>query len=88
MKCVHIHIYGRVQHKGFRFVAMQKAYQGGIRGHIQNKKDGSLYIEAEGEDEQLQVFIEWCKKGPMGAVVEEVTTEEGEIKNFTSFDIK
>ena len=88
MKCVHIHIYGRVQHKGFRFVAMQKAYQGGIRGHIQNKKDGSLYIEAEGEDEQLKVFIEWCKKGPMGAVVEEVTTEEGEIKNFTSFDIK
>jgi acylphosphatase len=88
MKCIHIRIYGRVQHKGFRFIAMQKAYQDGIRGFIQNKKDGSLYLEAEGEDEKLNVFLEWCKKGPMGAIVDEVTVEEGEMKNFTSFDIK
>ena len=88
MKCVHIHIYGRVQHKGFRFLAMQKAYQYGVMGYIQNRKDSSLYIEAEGEEEQLNEFLEWCKKGPMGSTVEEVTTDEGEIKNFTSFDIK
>jgi acylphosphatase len=88
MKCVHIHVYGRVQHTGFRFFAMQMAYQHGIRGYIQNKKDGSLYIEAEGEEEQLNGFLEWCKKGPMGSKVEEVTTDEGEIKNYTSFDIK
>jgi acylphosphatase len=67
---------------------MQKAYEFGIRGYIQNRKEGSLYIEAEGEEEQLDKFIEWCKKGPMGSKVEEVTTEEGEIRNFTSFDIK
>jgi acylphosphatase len=88
MKCLQIHIYGRVQHKGFRFVAMQKAYQTGIRGYIQNKKDGSLYVEAEGEEVQLKGFLEWCKKGPMGAVVDEVTSEEGEIKNYSAFDIK
>jgi acylphosphatase len=88
MKCVQIHIYGRVQHKGFRFLAMQKAYQYGIRGYIQNRKDGSLYIEAEGEEEQLNEFMEWCKKGPMGSTVEEVKAEDGEIKNYKSFDIK
>jgi acylphosphatase len=88
MKCAYIHIYGQVQHKGFRFVAMQVAYQRGIRGFIQNKRDGSLYIEAEGEEEQLNGFLEWCKKGPMGAKVENVTIEEGEFKNYTSFDIK
>jgi acylphosphatase len=88
MKCIHIHIYGNVQHKGFRFVAMEKAYQHGIRGYIQNKKDGSLFIEAEGEEEQMNGFLEWCKKGPMGSIVEEITTEEGEIRNYKSFDIK
>jgi acylphosphatase len=88
MKCIHIHIFGRVQHVGFRFIAMQIAYQRGIRGFIQNKKDGSLYIEAEGEEEQLKAFLEWCKKGPMGSKVKEVTTVEGEIMNFSSFDIR
>jgi acylphosphatase len=88
MKCIHIHIFGRVQHVGFRFVSMQMAYQRGIRGFVQNRRDGSLYIEAEGDEEQLKGFLEWCKKGPMGSTVDEVTTEEGEIRNFTSFDIK
>jgi acylphosphatase len=88
MKCICISIDGEVQHKGFRFFAMQIAYQHGIRGYIHNKKDGSLYIEAEGEEEQLNGFLEWCKKGPMGAKVKNMTTEEGEIKNYTSFDIK
>jgi len=88
MKCIYISIDGQVQHKGFRFFAMQVAYQRGIRGYIHNRKDGSIYIEAEGEEEQLNGFLEWCKKGPMGAKVKNITTEEGEIKNYTSFDIK
>ena len=88
MKCVHIRIYGQVQHKGFRFMAMQIAYQRGIRGFIQNKKDSSLYIVAEGEEDQLDGFITWCKKGPNWAKVESSIVEDGEIENFTSFDIK
>ena len=88
MKSVYINIFGQVHHKGFRFYAMQTAYRFGIKGFAHNKKDGSLYIEAEGEEENLTEFIEWCKKGPIGAKVENVTTEEGEIKNYTSFDIK
>ena len=88
MKCVHIRIYGQVQHKGFRFMTMQIAYQRGIRGFIQNKKDSSLYIVAEGEEDQLDGFITWCKKGPNWAKVESTIVEDGEIENFTSFDIK
>lgn len=88
MKCFHIHVYGRVQHKGFRFFAMQKAYQHGIKGYVQNRKDGSLYIEAEGEEEDLMKFIDWCNKGPIGSLVEEVVADEGEIVNYTSFDIR
>jgi acylphosphatase len=88
MKCFHIVVYGHVQHKGFRFFAMQIAYQLGIRGYIQNRKDGSLYIESEGEEEQLKIFLDWINKGPIGTKVEKVVTEEGEIMNYVSFDIK
>ena len=87
-KCVHIRVYGHVQHKGFRFSAMQVAYQRGIRGFIQNRKDGSLYIVAEGEEDQLTGFIDWCRTGPVWAKVEDITVEDVEIENFTSFDIK
>lgn len=87
-KCVHIRVYGQVQHKGFRFTAMQVAYQRGIRGFIQNRKDGSLYIVAEAEEDLLTGFIEWCRKGPVWAKVDDVTIEDGEIEDFTSFDIK
>ena len=87
-KCVHLYIYGQVQHKGFRFTAMQVAYQRGIRGFIQNRKDGSLYLVAEGEEDKLTGFIEWCRIGPIWAKVEDVTIEDGEVENFTSFDIK
>ena len=87
-KCVHIRVFGHVQHKGFRFSAMQVAYQHGIRGFIQNRKDGSLYIVAEGEEDQLTGFIDWCRTGPVWAKVEDITVEDGEIENFTSFDIK
>ena len=88
MKGVIIRVYGRVHHVGYRFTAMQIAYQFGIKGFVENKKDGSLYIEAEGEEGQLNKFLEWCKKGPMGSTVENITTEDAEIKNFKSFDIK
>jgi acylphosphatase len=88
MKCYHLHVFGKVQHVGFRFLAMQVAYQRGIRGYVQNRKDGSLFIAAEGEEEQLNGFVEWCKKGPMGAKVDEVTIEEAEIRNYSSFDVR
>jgi len=87
MKNVHIQIEGKVQHKGFRFTAMQMAYQCGIRGIVRNQKGGSLYIEAEGDDENLEKFISWCRKGPVWAKVEKIIVEDGEFKNYQSFDI-
>ena len=79
---------GEVQQKGFRFTAMQMAYKFGIRGFVQNRKKHSLYIEAEGEDENLDQFISWCRKGPIGAKVENIEIQEGEFQNYQSFDIK
>jgi acylphosphatase len=88
MKSAVIIVSGKVQHKGFRFTAMQVAYQRGIRGFIKNDRGGTLYIEAEGEDEQLDGFIEWCRHGSIWSTVTDIEVKEGEFQGFTSFDIR
>ena len=79
---------GRVQNVGFRFSTVQKAQEFNIRGFVKNKYDGTVYIEAEGEAENLNSFLEWCKKGPTAATVQNTETQEIPIQEFSSFTIK
>lgn len=73
---------------GFRFAIMEKAYRLSIKGYVRRKKSGGVFIEAEGEEENLDTFLQWCKKGPLGVVILEVTYSEEEIKGYKSFDIQ
>ena len=83
-----IRVAGRVQGVGFRFETKRMARVYGLKGFVKNLPDGSVLIEAEGEEEQLRNFILWCKKGPAHARVDEVFTEEGEIRFYDFFDIR
>jgi acylphosphatase len=87
MKHYNITITGRVQKIGFRFSAMQSAYRYGVHGFVRNTNDDKVYIEAEGEDGNLDGFLQWCNRGPMGAKVEKVEFTEGKLQNFKSFEI-
>jgi acylphosphatase len=66
---------------------MEAAYRFGIKGIVANKSDGTVYIEAEGPEENLSRFIAWCHKGPSWARVMKVEMENGELKNYKSFEI-
>ena len=87
-KHLNLIISGKVQHIGFRFMAMQAAYKYGVFGFARNKSNGTIYIEAEGEEENLNNFVDWCKVGPVGASIKEIEMVEDEMKDFTSFDVK
>ncbi len=87
-KHLNLIISGKVQHIGFRFMAMQAAYKYGVFGFARNKSNGTIYIEVEGEDENMNNFLDWCKVGPVGASIKEIEMEEGEMKDFTAFDVK
>ncbi len=87
-KGFYIQIYGRVQGVGFRYSAMQKARQYGINGYVHNKINGSVYIEAEGEDEDLMAFLNWCKEGPSLARVEDVQWGELPVSNYKKFSVR
>jgi acylphosphatase len=83
-----IYIRGWVQGVGFRWSAAHEARYRGITGYIKNLSDGSVYIEAEGSREQLNDFIEWCKKGPGPGFVESVNADPFPPVNYTDFRIE
>lgn len=82
-----IKIFGRVQGVFFRDSAEREAKKLGINGFARNKDDGTVCIGAEGEEEVLEKFLEWCNAGPFLAKVERVEKAEGELKNFAEFSI-
>ena len=87
-KAAIIKVYGRVQGVGFRFYTNKKAVELNISGYVQNKPDGSVYIEAEGDETNLLTFIDWCNIGPQWARVSNVETQFVPPINFVSFQIK
>jgi acylphosphatase len=88
VKNVQLTIRGRVQGVGFRYSTIQKAREHQIKGFVKNQYDGSVFIEAEGEETDLDHFILWCHKGPFSARVEHVNQMTGTVKNYDSFSIK
>lgn len=83
-----ITVKGRVQGVGFRFSAAHKAEELGIKGFVENRPDGKVYIEAEGDPEGLNSFISWCGKGPLTANVDDVVTQDIPVQDFNRFGIK
>jgi len=80
MKQVHIFISGTVQGVFYRSNTRKKAKELGIKGWVRNLYNGRVEVTAEGEEEDLKKFIEWCKKGPELAFVENIEVEWSDYK--------
>lgn len=87
-KHLNIYVYGKVQGVFYRGKAMEVANTLNVKGFARNEKDGSVYIEAEGEEEALKKFIDWCYTGPARASVERVTTKNAHMENYPNFVIQ
>jgi len=87
MPAIHILIKGKVQGVFYRASARDTAGQLGLSGWVKNTREGHVEILAAGEEEVLQQFIAWCKKGPPEAVVSEVIVGPADDTGFTGFSI-
>jgi len=87
-KNLNILVTGRVQGVFFRASTADVARSLHLTGWVMNKPDGSVYIEAEGDERALEQFVSWCKQGPPAARVEKCGVSEGQIKGYTSFEIQ
>ena len=86
-KNIIIKIIGKVQNVGFRYYTHKTAIRLNINGFVSNKTDGTVYIEAEGEENNLEQFIDWCRIGPSWARVDDVHIQDGVVCGYDNFRI-
>jgi len=87
MKSVHLLIKGDVQGVFFRATAKKVADKLQLAGWIKNTPGGDVEAVISGNDKSVAEFIEWSKKGPDRAIVEDVTIKDSEEINFSEFKI-
>ena len=64
MKRLHLIISGRVQGVGFRAFVHKQAQELALNGWVRNLPDGKVESVAEGPEEKLNHFLNYCKQGP------------------------
>jgi acylphosphatase len=69
-------VHGLVQGVGFRFSVARAAETRGVAGWVRNCADGTVEAVFEGEPEAVESMVEYCGRGPRGALVDRVAVEE------------
>ncbi|MCK5536685.1 MAG: acylphosphatase [Bacteroidales bacterium] len=83
-----IKVYGRVQGVGFRYFVLQNAQLLKITGFVKNEYNNSVYIEAEAEQSQLDIFVSTIKLGNTYSIIEKFHTQNQPLQNFNKFEIR
>jgi len=83
-----ITITGKVQGVWFRNYTKEKADELGICGFVKNLADGSVYCEAEGTPQNLELFADWCGIGSPLSEVKSVNVERKDDTGYTGFAIE
>ena len=65
----HVFVSGKVQGVFFRARTMERAVRSGLTGWVRNLPDGRVEAVFEGEEEAVKALVEFCRRGPKGAVV-------------------
>ena len=76
IETVFVIIKGRVQGVGYRHAAVRHAHMLGIRGWVQNLEDGTVEAMVQGVPDQVDLMLEWLRRGPPRAQVSECIAEE------------
>lgn len=85
----HLIISGRVQGVGFRYFTYKNARELGIKGWVQNLRDGTVEVVLEGPPENVETMVERLKKGPPSARVRQVEEVESvNSEDFKKFSIR
>jgi acylphosphatase len=85
LECV---VSGRVQMVMYRDFVKRNARSLGLSGAVQNNKDGTVYVLAEGSEEKLQQLLTLLHKGSVFSRVDSVKEKWREPSNmFKGFEI-
>jgi acylphosphatase len=79
---------GQVQGVFFRDSTRQRARGRGVGGWVRNNRDGSVEAVFEGEAEDVERLVDYCREGPRGAQVTGVDVTDEEPEGLTSFAVR
>ena len=76
-----------MQGVGFRFGVQRAASARGVSGWVRNRADGAVEAVFEGEPEDVEALVEFCRRGPRGAEVERVEIDEESAEGLSGFRV-
>jgi acylphosphatase len=80
-------ITGVLQVVGFRYSLLHTARRVGANGWVRNRRDGAVEAVVQGTPDAVESVIEWSRRGPAGARVDDVEVSEAS-GTFLGFDIR
>jgi len=86
-KAVRLYIKGTVQGIFFRQFIKDNAERNNIRGFARNLEDGRVEVFIEGNQEDVEKMIEFCRKGPKHSQIDAVEIKEEKFQDFKEFKI-
>lgn len=88
-KLLKLKIHGQVQGVFFRAETKRKADELRLAGFVRNEPDGTVYVEAQGEEDNLRKFLHWCERGTEAARVEKVEVKfSDDLKSYKGFEVR
>jgi len=76
----HVYVSGRVQGVFFRAETADLARSLGLGGWVRNLPDGRVEALFEGEKEDVEKAVDFCRRGPRGAYVSDLNIEREQWK--------
>ncbi len=83
----HIIFYGRVQGVGFRYTAKYASQEYGVTGWVRNLYDGSVEMEAEGSERDIDEVLKIINNSRY-IYVEDMSVRNIPVEGSRYFDIK
>ena len=79
---------GHVQGVFFSDSARREAQRQGVAGWVCNRRDGAVEAVFEGPRSAVDALVAFCRSGPRGAVVSDVTTRDEQPEGLTGFEVR
>jgi len=86
MRTIRVRVAGKVQHIGFRACTKKIATNLGIRGAVRNLQNGTVEIDATGDDAVLEKFVAMIYNCPR-VVIRDLEIENLPLSSYPGFSI-